>query len=304
MTEQSGAGLRKIGFVGVGVMGRPMAANLVKAGYTCTVYDINPAPVQFLVEQGAHSASTLEEVGRNADILITMVVNDAQFLATLFEPGKAAEAMAPGSIVIGMSTMSRNTVQEVAARLKMMGIAYLDAPVSGGEVGAVAGELSIMAGGPDEVMEKCRPVLDVLGKNIYHVGSTAGDGQAVKIINQLLVCVHNAVAAEALTLGAKLGLDKQMLLDIISTSAGNSWIFSNRGPRMVNEEFTPSKSALNILAKDIGFVVDAANRLNHPLVIGSTVQQLYKMAAANGLGLLDDSSIIKLIEKQAGMDDA
>ncbi len=303
MAEKPEINLSKIGFVGVGVMGRPMAANLVKAGYACTVFDINSVPVKYLVEQGAKSAATLEDVGRNSDILITMVVNDAQFIATLFEPGNAAAAMAPGSVVIGMSTMSRNTVQEVATRLKEMGIDYLDAPVSGGEVGALAGELSIMAGGPDEVMEKCRPVLEVMGKNIYHVGTAAGDGQAVKIINQLMVCVHNAVAAEALTLGTKLGLDKQMLLDIISTSAGNSWIFSNRGPRMVKEEFTPPKSALNILAKDIGFVIDAANRLNHPLVIGSAVHQLYKMAAADGLGLLDDSSIIKLIEKQAGMGD-
>jgi 3-hydroxyisobutyrate dehydrogenase len=292
----------RIGFVGLGVMGRPMAANLVRAGYPCTVYDINPAAIATLAELGARPAETAAEAAEVRDIFITMVVNDAQLRANLFEPGEAAQALAPGTTVIGMSTISRAFAQEAAARLDQRGVAYLDAPVSGGEVGAQAGQLSIMAGGPDEVFERCRAALEVLGANIYHVGKHAGDGQAVKMINQLMVCVHNAVAAEALTFGARLGLDQAMLLDIIGHSAGNSWIFSNRGPRMVERTFTPPKSALHILVKDLGFVIDAADGLGHPLVLGSAAHQLYKMAAAQGLTDLDDSILIELAERLSGTD--
>jgi putative dehydrogenase len=301
MTIPSSAGKPNIGFVGLGVMGRPMAANLLRAGYPCTVYDVNPAPIAALASMGARPAETVAEVAEISDIFLTMVVNDAQMRAILFEPGNAARALAPGATVIGMSTMSRGFVQEVAARLEQLGIAYLDAPVSGGEVGASAGELSIMVGGADTALEHCRPVLEALGSNIYHVGQSAGDGQAVKMINQLMVCVHNAIAAEALTFGARLGLDQALLLDIIGHSAGNSWIFSNRGPRMVERAFTPPKSALHILVKDLGFVIDAANGLGHPLVLGSAAHQLYKMAAAQGLTNLDDSVLIELAEQLAGI---
>jgi 3-hydroxyisobutyrate dehydrogenase len=278
-----------------------MAANLARAGYACSVYDINPAPVAELAALGARPAETVAEVAAVSEAFITMVVNDAQMRAILFEPGDAAQALPRGATVIGMSTMSRGFVQEVAARLEPLGIAYLDAPVSGGEVGAQAGQLSIMAGGPVEVFERCRPVLDVLGANIYHVGARVGDGQAVKMINQLMVTVHNAVAAEALVLGARLGLDQAMLLEIIGKSAGNSWVFSNRGPRMVERTFTPPKSALHIFVKDLGFVVDTADALGYPLVMGSAAHQLYKMAAAQGLNNLDDSIMIVLAEQLAGM---
>jgi 3-hydroxyisobutyrate dehydrogenase-like beta-hydroxyacid dehydrogenase len=179
---------------------------------------------------------------------------------------------------------------------------YLDAPVSGGEKGATEGTLSIMVGGPTGVLERCRPVLEVLGSNIYHVGQNVGDGQAAKMINQLMVCVHNAVAAEALTLGEKVGLDKAMLLEIISKSAGNSWILSDRGPRMVSEQFSPPKSALSILVKDLGFVVDTANTLGYPLLVGSVAYQLYKMASIKGWSNLDDSIMIKLMQDLAGLD--
>src|SRR5215213_4632441 len=293
----------RIGFVRLGEMGRPIAATLALAGYACPVYDLNPAAMAQLASVGAQPAETIAELAEASDIFITMVVNDAQMRAILFEPGNAAQAFAPGATVIGMSTMSRAFVQDAAARLEQLGVAYLDAPVSGGEVGAQAGELSIMAGGPDEVFERCRAALEVVGGNIYHVGKNVGDGQAVKMINQLMVCVHNAIAAEALTFGARLGLDQALLLDIIGHSAGNSWIFSNRGPRMVERAFTPPKSALHILVKDLGFVIEAANGLGHPLVLGSAAHQIYKIAAAQGLNDLDDSILIELAERMAGMGD-
>jgi len=291
-----------VGFIGTGVMGRPMVSNLLKAGFPCTIYDINPAPVKALVAEGAVAANTAAEAAKGNDIFITMVVNDAQFATTLFEPGNAASALKPGAIVIGMSTMSVRMVREATTRLEQAGVQYLDAPVSGGESGATGGTLSIMVGGPTEVFERCQPLLSVLGSNIYHVGEKVGDGQAVKMINQLMVCVHNAVAAEALTLGEKAGLDKAMLLEIISKSAGNSWIFSDRGARMVSESFSPPKSALSILVKDLGFVMDTANSMGHPLLLGSVTYQLYKMASLKGWNNLDDSIIIRLMEEIAGLD--
>jgi 3-hydroxyisobutyrate dehydrogenase len=289
-----------IAFIGLGVMGRPMAINLTKAGFTVRAFDINSAAMDAVASEGATKAASPEDAARDADVLITMVVNDAQMRSVLFEPGHAARALKPGSTVIGMSTMSRATVIEIATRLADQGVGYIDAPVSGGEVGAQAGTLSIMAGAPSDVFEEHLPVLCAMGKNVYHIGEAAGDGQAMKMINQLLVCVHNAVAAEALVFADKLKLDPKMVFEIISNSAGNSWIFQNRGQRMISREFDPPKSALAILVKDLGFVVDAADAMAFPLPLGSAAHQLYKSAAAQGWTQLDDSILIRLMEQMAG----
>ena len=300
MTENTSPANTRIGFIGLGVMGRPMAMNLAQAGYTVHAYDINPAALDMVRDAGVQSALSPADAAGDADILITMVVNDAQMKAVLFEPAHAAQALKPGGVVIGMSTMSRATVQDVALKLEVVDIGYLDAPVSGGEAGAQQGTLSIMAGGSENLYARCLPVLQVLGDKLYHVGPNAGDGQAVKMINQLLVCVHNAVAAEALAFSDSLGLDRRMVFDIIGNSAGNSWIFQNRGQRMLSREFTPPKSALSILVKDLGFVVEAANQGGFPLPLGSAAHQLYKMAAAQGWSSLDDSILIQLMEQLAG----
>jgi L-threonate 2-dehydrogenase len=293
----------RIGFIGLGVMGRPMALNLVKAGYTVTAFDINPTAMTALAEAGASTAPTVADVAWNSDVLITMVVNDTQFKAILFEPGNAAASLPKGATVMGMSTMSRATVIETAARLTALGLNYVDGPVSGGEVGAINAQLSIMVGAAQDVFEACKPILDVMGSKVYHVGQKAGDGQAVKMINQLLVCIHNAAAAEALTLADKLGLDVPQVFDIVTNSAGNSWILGNRGPRMLSKSFTQPKSALHILIKDLGFVMDAADALSHPLPLGSTAHQLYKMAGAMGMRDLDDSVLIALMEKISTRDE-
>ncbi len=301
MSQAGGREKPRVGFIGVGVMSEPMAANLVRAGYECTVYDINPAPLAALEALGARRAASPDQVGQHSDILITMVVDDQQFKATLFEPGLAASALKPGAVVIGMSTMSKATVQEVALKLQEKGIEFIDAPVSGGQMRARDGSLTIMASGAHATIAKCRPVLELMGSNLHHVGQQAGDGQSVKIVNQLLVCVHTAVAAEALNLGRQAGLDVNMLYDIICGAAGNSWIFTDRGARMVAEDFTPPKSALNILVKDIGFVMESARSLHQPLLLGSLTQQLLQTAAAQGWGNLDDSIMIKLMERLGGI---
>ena len=290
----------EVGFVGVGVMGRPMAASLLKAGFPVAVYDIDPAPVEALAAEGARVAASPAEAAQGCDLFVTMVVNDAQFESVLFEPGHAATSLKPGATVIGMSTMSRNTVQAVARRLAEMGRYYLDAPVSGGEARARSASLTIMAGGPEEVYEACLPALLAMGSNTIYVGRQVGDGQAMKLVNQLMVTTQLVVAAEALAFSEALGLDTDLMFDIIGKSAGASWIFSDRGPRMLSESFTPAKSALSILNKDIGYVIDAANRAGVPLLLPSLAQQVYKMGMAMGYGKLDDSVVIKVIEALAG----
>ena len=289
-----------IAFVGLGVMGRPMAINLVRAGFSVRAFDVNPAAMDAVAKAGAHAALSAQDAAGDADVLISMVVNDTQMRSVLFEPSYAARALKPGGLVIGMSTMSRATVQAVAHELAEAHIEYVDAPVSGGEVGAQSASLSIMVGASDEAYTRVLPVLQTLGSKLYHVGKKIGDGQAMKMVNQLLVCVHNAVAAEALTFGKRLGLDPKMIFEIIGNSAGNSWIFQNRGARMLSREFAQPKSALSILVKDLGFVVEAANQQAFPLPLGSAAHQLYKMAAAQDWSQLDDSILIRLMEQLAG----
>lgn len=290
----------RIAFIGLGVMGKPMAINLAHAGYAVRGFDVNTAAVEAVTKEGVAAAISAEDAARDADVLITMVVNDAQMRSVLFEPGNAARALNEDATVISMSTMSRATVLDVAKTLAERGVHYLDAPVSGGEVGAQQATLSVMVGGPNDIFEEMLPVLRAMGKNAYHVGESPGDGQAMKMINQLLVCVHNAVTAEALVFADRLGLDAKMVFEIISNSAGNSWMFQNRGARMLSREFTPPKSALAILVKDLGFVVDAADAMAFPLPLGSAAHQLYKAAAAQGWTQFDDSILIRLMERLAG----
>jgi len=289
-----------IAFIGLGVMGKPMAINLVRAGYPVRAFDVNPAAKDAVVSAGAHALASVKDAADTADILVSMVVNDAQMRAVLFEPGQAARALKPGGLVIGMSTMRRAAVQATATELASMHIDYVDAPVSGGVLGAQTASLSIMIGASDSAYARALPLLQVLGSKLYHVGQNVGDGQAMKLVNQLLVCVHNAVAAEALTFGKQLGLDAKMIFEIIGNSAGSSWIFQNRGQRMLSREFTPPKSALSILVKDMGFVIEAANQNGFPLPLGSAAHQLYKIAAAQGWSHLDDSILIQLMEQLSG----
>jgi L-threonate 2-dehydrogenase len=286
----------RIGFAGLGVMGKPMARRLLQAGHPVAVYDVRSEAVAAMIADDAIAARTAAEAAQGAAVFIGMVVNDMQLRALLFGPDGAAQSLAPGAAVVGMSTMSRDAVIEISTALAARGVDYIDAPVSGGEAGATSGTLSIMAGCPGALFERYKPVLEAMGNRLYHVGERVGDGQAVKMVNQLMVCVQNAVAAEALVFAGKLGLDVSMVFDILTNSAANSWILGNRGPRMVARDFDNVKSALSILIKDMGIVVDAADSLGHPLMLASAAHQLYKSGAAQGLSARDDSAIMMAIE--------
>ena len=286
-----------IAFVGLGAMGLPMALNLAKSGYTVQGFDLNPAALSTLERQGGISAKSAAEAAQNADTLILMVVNATQAEAVLFEAG-AANALNPGAHVIVMATCYPAAVKSLAARIEATGRHYIDAPVSGGVVGATAGTLTIMASAPN--LAPVQPLLDILGAKVVHVGRAPGQGAAVKAINQLLCGVHIAAAAEALALARKSGIDPAVMLDIVRTSAAASWMLNDRGPRMLEPDPNVS-SAVDIFVKDLGITLEAGRDAKAATPLAAIAHQLFLAASAQGHGRADDSQLIRTYDHLNGL---
>ena len=289
----------KIGFVGLGAMGMPMAENLVKKQSSVTGFDVRQESIRAFEAIGGKGADIAHKAAADADILILMVVNAAQAESVLFDAG-ALDAMAPAGTVILMATCAPSAVKAIAARVAATGRHIVDAPVSGGIVGAKGGTLTIMASAPKPVFEKSHAVLSTLGDKLFHVGEEPGQGAAVKTVNQLLCGVHIAVAAEAFALAEKAGIDGKLALEILGGSAAASWMLNNRGPRMFEEEPMVA-SAVDIFVKDLGIVVDAGRASKTPLPIASAALQMFLAASAMGLGLKDDSQVIEAYRHVAGL---
>jgi putative dehydrogenase len=289
----------KIGFVGLGAMGMPMAENLIKKQYSVTGFDVRPETVRAFEALGGTGAVTAAQAAAYADVLILMVVNAAQAEGVLFEAG-ALDAMAPTGTVILMATCAPSSVRSMAARILATGRHIIDAPVSGGTVGAKGGTLTIMASAPKPVFDQRHPVLSTLGDKLFHVGEEPGQGAAVKTVNQLLCGVHIAVAAEAIALAEKAGIDGKLALEILGGSAASSWMLNNRGPRMFEEEPMVA-SAVDIFVKDLGIVVDAGRASKTPLPIASAALQMFLAASAMGLGSKDDSQVVEAYRHIAGL---
>lgn len=283
--------MTRICFAGLGAMGRPMAANLAKAGHEVRGTDVNPAALDWLKANGGTAFPTAKEAASGAEALVLMVVNADQAEAVLFEAG-ALEALAPNALVILCATCAPARATAIAARVEATQRRFVDAPVSGGVVGAEAGSLTIMAGAPKAVFAAAEPLLKVMGSRLYHVGEKAGDGAMVKTINQLLCGVHIAAAAEALALGERAGLDTTLLLEIYGSSAAGSWMLGNRGPRMLEAD-PPVNSAVDIFVKDLGIVLDAGHASRAPLFLAAAAHQLFLAASGMGLGKADDSQVIE-----------
>lgn len=280
-----------IAFAGLGAMGRPMAANLVKAGHRVRGTDINPAALDWLTAHGGEAAESARAAAAGADALILMVVNADQAEAVLFEAG-ALDALAPNGLVILCATCPPARAAAIGAKVEASQRRFVDAPVSGGVVGAEAGSLTIMAGAPEATFKTAEPILKAMGSRLYHVGGKAGDGAMVKTINQLLCGVHIAAAAEALALGERAGLDTALLLEIYSSSAAGSWMLGNRGPRMLMDD-PPVTSAVDIFVKDLGIVLDAGHGTKAPLFLAAAAHQLFLAASGMGLGKAGDSKVIE-----------
>lgn len=299
----SGGQFRRVAFLGLGAMGRPMAAVLLGAGVPVAAFDIRAESRAALAEQGAEDAASAAAAGAGADACIIMVQNYAQVRSVMLGEHGALDLLAPNAIVLLMSTVAPADARELDAACTARGLRLLDAPVSGGTGAAAAGTLTIIVGGPDETLAAARPLLDALGDpaRVWQVGKRAGDGQAMKMINQLMAGVNIVASCEAMTLAAKAGLDTQQAYDIISVSAGGSWMFNNRVPRMLDGTFDPPSSALAIFVKDLGIVTDTADDLGLPLFLAPLARQVFKYAAAAGLGGEDDSGLVRFYEQAAGV---
>ena len=281
----------RIGFIGLGAMGAPMAARIVGAGHEVHGFDVRTAAVEALVARGGRGAASAREAAAGADLLWLMVVSSDQAESVLFGDGAAAAA-ARGAVVVAACTQPPARAQQLAARVKEAGLVMLDAPVSGGVVGAQAGTLAIMCSGPEAAVATARPALDAVARHVFHVGSEAGLGSTAKMINQLLCGVHIAAAAEAMTMAERAGVPLATMHEIISVSAGNSWIWGDRGPRMMQDD-PPVASAVDIFVKDLGIVLDQARRTKQGLPVATAAMQMFLAASGLGHGAADDSQVIR-----------
>jgi 3-hydroxyisobutyrate dehydrogenase len=280
----------RIAFVGLGAMGMPMARHLVAAGFDLRGYDIRPESRAALAEARGGRAETVAEAASAAEAILLMVVNAAQAEDVLFTQG-ALDALAPDATVVLMATCPPQSVAAIAARVTATGRRFIDAPVSGGVVGAEAATLTIMAAAPAATLAVLRPVLDRLGDKVFHVGTEPGQGATVKAVNQLLCGVHIAATAEALSLAEQVGVDLSVVLEILSGSSASSWMLRDRGPRML-EDAPRVTSAIDIFVKDLGIVLEAGRGAKAALPLASLAHQLFLSTSGRGEGARDDSQVI------------
>lgn len=288
----------RAGVIGLGAMGGGMAASLLKASIAVRGFDVNPDAVARLVDAGGEAAVTPADAATDVDALLLMVLNSEQADQALFGDNGAAPALAPGALVMLCSTVSPSYVRALAQRLAAQNLLLLDAPVSGGTARAAQGSLSIMASGSPEAFARAAPFLDALAENVHRMGNEPGQGATMKLVNQVLAGVHIAAAAEAVAFGAKAGIDPNRIYEVINSSAGASWMFQNRVPHILADDFTPH-SAVEIWLKDLDLVIDSGKEMHLPMPLAAIAHQLFIMAAASGYGRLDDSAVIKVFEKLA-----
>ncbi len=281
------------GVIGLGAMGSGMAGSLRRAGYPVHVFDVRTEVASAFAQQGGTACASLAEVGAACEVVVSVVVNAAQTEAVLFGPGGCAPAMKPGSVLVMCSTVDPNWSMALEKRLNALGLLYIDAPISGGATKAASGEMTMMTSGAPAAYAKAGAVLDAMAARVYKLGDAAGTGSKVKIINQLLAGVHIAAAAEAMALGLREGVDAAALYEVITHSAGNSWMFENRMAHVLAADYTPL-SAVDIFVKDLGIVLDVARASKFPLPLSSTAHQMFMQASTAGFAKEDDSAVIKI----------
>jgi 2-hydroxy-3-oxopropionate reductase len=288
----------RIGFIGLGIMGRPMARNLLRAGYTLTVWNRSRPGIEALATDGAAEAASPKEVAERSDIVIT-IVGDAPDVeqVALGDDGIIAGAH-DGLAHIDMTTQSPSVTRSIAERYADAGVELVDAPVSGGEQGAIDGTLSIMAGGKREVFERCRPVFEALAKTIVYCGPS-GSGQTVKLCNQVIVGLNNLAMGEALVLAAKAGVPPGTMLEAVSAGAAGSWALSNLGPRILKGDFAPGFK-IEHQQKDLRLALELAEQEHTPLPGTALVHQLFAALEADGMGQEGTQALVKALEKLSG----
>jgi len=289
-----------VGLIGLGAMGSGMAASLRRTGHNLHVFDVRRDLAAAFAADGGVAHDSLASLGAACDVVISVVVNAAQTESVLFGDGTApgntagcAARMKPGSVFVMCSTVDPKGSVALEARLETMGLLYVDAPISGGAAKAASGQMTMMTAGKPAAYALAEPFLNAMAAKVYKLGDSAGAGSKVKIINQLLAGVHIAAAAEAMALGLREGVDPAALYEVITHSAGNSWMFENRMAHVLAADYTPL-SAVDIFVKDLGLVLDMARASKFPLPLSSTAHQMFMQASTAGFAQEDDSAVIKI----------
>lgn len=291
---------RKLGFIGMGIMGRPMALNLLKAGHDVTVYNRTAARCDDLVKEGAKQAATPRECAEGQEIVITIVTDSPDVEAVLFGPDGAVEGAADGAVFVDMSTISPEVTRSIETRLKEKGIGYIDAPVSGGDIGAQKGTLTIMVGGEESVFESIRDVFEPMGSRVTYVGPS-GSGQLTKSCNQILCAVNMVAVCEALLLAKKSGLDLNVMHQVLTGGAANSWALENLGAAIIKSNYKPG-FMIKLIQKDLGIVMDVARNLNLPLSGTAMARQYFRSNQAHGEGELGTQAMFRVLERMAALE--
>jgi L-threonate 2-dehydrogenase len=295
----SSAAKPKIAVIGLGSMGFGMATVLRNKGFEVKGCDVAPATVARFEKEGGVGAKTPAEAAKGADIVVSVVLNAAQTEAILFGKDGVAEAMAKDAVFVSSATMDPDMARKFAKQLEATGRHYLDAPISGGAQRAAQGELTILASGSAAAFAKARPALDAMAAKLYELGDTPGLGAAFKMVNQLLAGVHIVAASEAMTFAAKQGLDLKKVYDVITASAGNSWMFENRMKQVLSGDYAP-RSAVEIFVKDLGIVQDMARTARFPAPLSAAALQMFLAASGAGMGREDDSSVARMYAQMSG----
>ncbi|MBI0298432.1 NAD(P)-dependent oxidoreductase [Streptomyces sp. PRKS01-29] len=293
MSDQDRPARPRVGVVGLGAMGLGMARSLRTAGYDVGVHDLRPEVAEDFARDGGTAYASPGDLAAAVDVVVSVVVNAAQVESVLFGADGAADRLRPGAVFVMCSTVDPGRSAELGRRLAERDVLYLDAPISGGAARAATGELTMMTSGPAAAYAVADPVLEAMSGTVYRLGEQPGLGSKVKIVNQLLAGVHIAAAAEAMALGLKAGVPAEALYEVITHSAGNSWMFENRMAHVLAGDYTPL-SAVDIFVKDLGLVLDAARPERFPLPLAATAHQMFLQASASGLGSEDDSAVIKI----------
>jgi putative dehydrogenase len=290
-----------VAVAGLGSMGLGVARSLLRAGAHVTGFDPGEDRRNAFAALGGHIAASATAAADGADVVVSVVVNADQTEALLFAADGIATRMAPDGVFVSCATLAPGKARAMSQRLEASGRHYLDAPISGGAQRAADGTLTVMASGSSAAFDRAGAVLDAIAGKVYRLGDAAGQGAAFKMVNQLLAGVHIAAAAEAIAFAANEGLDLQQVYEVITASAGNSWMFENRVPHMIDGDYT-ARSAVDIFVKDLGIVLDMGRANAFPVPLASAALQLFVMTSAAGMGRDDDASVARLYARIAGVD--
>ena len=290
----------KVGFIGLGRMGMPMSRRLLDKGFHLTVHNRSREKVEEIARHGAHPASSASEVTRASDIVLACLPDVATVEEVFLGDSGIVASASAGQILVDHSTVAPSTSRRIAEKAADRGATFLDAPISGGVERAAEGTLTIMAGGDLTSFERASPVFEAFGTSLRHVGPS-GSGSAVKLVNQLLVGIHSLAAAEALLVGAKAGVDPRMLMEILATSWGASFMLSRNGPVIVDRDFANARAPLRLIAKDLGLIQGFAGEAGSPTPLGDRTLELVQDAINDGMGELDVSCLVLPLEELAGV---